>query len=454
MAEGVVFLVAPLALALFGLPAAWASPVDRFSVAARFSAAFVTGVVVYTVWLTLLSAAGVRWSGSVVVLPLGTGSAALALVLARRMRTRSHDSVEAAATEPGTTTWIVGAIALVAGSAHLALTALMSRATSIDYLYFWGVKAQRFAEIGGIDAAMLAEPFAVHMHSNYPPLVPLVYGWGIEAAGRLPWQFGLATCAIWLVVAVPLLRELLARRLSPDEATMASSFWFLAFALAVPASYSAGNAEPPLVLFSSVAIAALLSDAPGDAGNARWLASVALAGVVLTKNEGVVVFALIVAGALGGDVLRGVRGARLVRRGSAIALVPLAALGSWILFEALRGLPLRDATREEAGRIFLGRAGEVTIEFVKHLGAGSYWIAWSLAVFLVALSWRRWRTLLPAIVPAVGILVFLFVYYLHFRGEDLSAWVEWTMPRVSLSALGAAILAAACASGSYRDSES
>ncbi|MCM2315364.1 MAG: hypothetical protein NDJ92_09470 [Thermoanaerobaculia bacterium] len=442
MAEGTLFFLAPLALSLFGLPAAWASPVDRFSPAGRFSAAFVTGVVAFTVWLTILSTAGIRWSAVSVVLPLGGGSLALAVVLARRVPPRSPGGGE-----PRTLAWILGVASFAIGSGHLALAALTSRATSMDYLYFWGVKALRFARIGGIDASLLAEPFASHMHSNYPPLVPLVYGWGIEVAGALSWQFGLATCAIWLMAAVPLLRDLLAMRLPPDEATMASSFWFLAFALAVPAAYSAGNAEPPLVLFSSVAIAALLSAAPGrEGGSARWLALIALAGVLLTKNEGVIVYALIAAGALAGDVLGGLRGAQLSRRAASITIFPLAALGSWLLFEVLHGVPMHDVTREQAGELSLSHAGSVAVEFFRNLDAGSGWIAWALAVAVIAVSWRRWRLLLPAIVPALGILLFLFVYYLHYRGESLGVWVSWTMPRVSLSALGAAIVGAAFAS--------
>lgn len=441
MAEGFLFLLAPLALALFGLPAAWASPVDRFSPAGRFSAAFVTGVVAFTVWLTILSTVGIRWRAVSGILPLGALSIFLAVVLARRA-SRGAPGVG----DPGTLAWIVGVASFAVGSGHLALAALTSRATSMDYLYFWGVKAQRFTQLGGIDASLLAEPFASHMHSNYPPLVPLVYGWGIEVAGALSWQFGLATCAIWLMAAVPLLRDLLAMRLPPDEATMASSFWFLAFALAVPAAFSAGNAEPPLVVFSSIAIAALLSAAPGGDGGARWLALIALAGVLLTKNEGVIVYALIVAGALAGDLLGGLRGVRLARRAAAMIFVPLAALGSWLLFEALRGVPMSDVTREQAGELSLSRAGSVAVEFFRNLDAGSGWVAWALAIAVIAASWRRWRALLPAIVPALGILLFLFVYYLHYRGESLGVWVSWTMPRVSLSALGAAIVGAAFAS--------
>lgn len=442
MAEGVVFLLAPLALALFGLPAAWATPVDRFSAAGRFSAAFVMGVVVFTVWLTLLSTVGIRWSAASVVAPLAIGSIAGAIVLSRRVALAGNDGGET-----GTVAWLAGGLALAAGSGHLVLMALTSRATSIDLLYFWGVKAQRFAELGAIDATLLADPLAVHMHSNYPPLLPIVYAWGIGLAGRLPWQMALASCAVWLVAGVPLLRDLLGRVMHRDEATMASSFWFLAMALAVPASLSAGNAEPAMVLFSSVAVAALLER------SARWLAVVALAGIVLTKNEGLVVFALIAGAAVARDILEGTRGARLARRAAAVVLVPLAALGAWLLFEALHGVPMEDVTREKAGVMALGRAGEVAAGMMKNLDAGSAGIAWLVAALLIAKSWRRWRALLPAIAPALGTLAFLFVYYLHFRGDGLDVWMRWTMPRVSLGALAAALVGAAFAGAREPDAE-
>jgi hypothetical protein len=250
---------------------------------------------------------------------------------------------------------------------------------------------------------------------------------------------GLASCVVWLLAGVPLIRELLARRLHRDEATAASSFWFIALALALSASLSAGNAEPAMVLFASVAVAALLER------SAPWLASIALAGVVLTKNEGVVVFALIAAAAVARDLLEGLRGAALVRRAAPLVLVPLGALGAWLLVEALHGVPMSDATREKAGALAVGRAGEVAVGMLKNLDAGSAWIAWLVAVVVLAASWRRWRALLPALVPAAGTLAFLFVYYLHFRGEGLDVWMRWTMPRVSLSALAAALVGAAFA---------
>ena len=90
-----------------------------------------------------------------------------------------------------------------------------------------------------------------------------------------------------------------------------------------------------------------------------------------------------------------------------------------------------------------GRAGEVAIEFLRHFEAGSAWIAWVVAVGVLAFAWRRWRELLPALLPTIGVLVFLFVYYLHFREAGLADWIRWTMPRVSLSALGAALVGAA-----------
>ncbi|MBI2215247.1 MAG: hypothetical protein HYU52_16480 [Acidobacteria bacterium] len=439
MADGVTFLVAPLALAIFGLPAAWMHPVSRFSAPGRFSAAFVAGTVVYTVWLTLLSAAGIRWSDASVIVPLTLLSIGGALVLARR-----KVGTEVGEAESGSLVWWAAAISIASGTGHLVLMALTSRATSVDYLYFWGVKAQRFAALGGIDTALLTDPLAVHMHSNYPPLVPIVYAWGISLAGRLPWQMGLASCAAWLLAGLPLLRDLLARRLHRDEATLAASFWFLALALALPAALSAGNAEPPMVLFVSVAIAALLE------GSSRWLAIVALSGVVLTKNEGLIVFLLIAAGGIARDLAEGARGARLVRRAAPMLLVPLAALGSWLLLEALRGVPMGDATRERAGELALGRAGDVVAGMVRNLDAGSAGLAWLVAVAIFVAARRRWRALLPAIVPAAGTLAFLFVYYLHFRGDELDTWMRWTMPRVSLSALAAALVGAAFAAAPDR----
>jgi hypothetical protein len=437
MAENLNFLVSPLLLALFGLPAAFVSNVRRESPGVRLALAFLAGTVAYVIWCTVMSLFAVTWSVVSVALPLGVVSVAGAYVASRRSaEDREH---------PERTGWDALALAVGAGATlHLVLMAAMARATSSDFFFFWGPKAMAFAEARGLDAAYLASPWTVHAHAPYPPLVPVVTTWGIELAGRLPWRAALVASVMWVVLAYPVVLRGLRSRLPAGEATLASGVWMTGIALAVAGSYSAGNAEPPLIFYTTVAIVALIAREGTFPG---WVAPLAACGMVLTKSEGLVLWVLIVAGAGLREILERTRLRELARRLSGIVVAPPLALGTWIAFQLRNDLVLSDPAREAIGEVSLGNLLPAVVESVRYLEAGSGWIAWVLAGVVIAFSWRGWRAVLPALAVAFGMLGFMLVYYLHYQGDSLGIWVSWTLPRVSLTALSAALLAAAVASG-------
>jgi hypothetical protein len=325
----------------------------------------------------------------------------------------------------------------------MILLALTARSTSIDFFYFWGVKAIEFAEFGGIDASYLGSRAAVHAHAPYPPLVPLVMAWGIDVAGYLPWRAGLVSMAMWLLLAYPIVVKGLRSRLPVGEATIASGVWLVGMSLALTRANSAGNAEPALVFFATIAIVALTAP---EQVFPRWVAPLALCGVVLTKSEGVIIWVLLVAGVLLRD-LAGKRGfVEPLRELSGIIVSPAVALGAWFAFLLRYGLPFGDAARETIGQVSLAKLVPAVVESVRWMDAGSGWFTWVVAAVVIALSWRSWRTVIPALAVVVGVLGFLLAYYLHYQGDALGKWVSWTLPRVSLTALSAALLAAAVAS--------
>jgi len=183
-----------------------------------------------------------------------------------------------------------------------------------------------------------------------------------------------------------------------------------------------------------------------------WVPVVAASGLVLTKSEGLVIWALLVIGAALRDLVEK-KGARKIMTGlSGLTFVPPLVWMTWYMFLVRNGLPTSDAARESIGVISMSNLVPAIIESAWNLEAGSGWIAWGVAAIVMALSWRAWKVSSPALTVTLGILGFLLVYYLHYQGEALGSWVRWTLPRVSLSALSAAILAAAVASGSNRTS--
>src|SRR5262249_6621584 len=156
---------------------------------------------------------------------------------------------------------------------YLAVCFGSTAASSADFLYFWGVKAVRFASNRGIDAAFMGHPFTIHATRDYPPLVPIVDAWGVLAAGRMPWRLAPFFSGLWFFAAVPILFERCRRRLGDASAAAVTAFWTVALSISLVASFSAAGAEPPLVLFESVAVAWLLTEEPGES---RFIPIVAL----------------------------------------------------------------------------------------------------------------------------------------------------------------------------------
>jgi hypothetical protein len=224
---------------------------------------------------------------------------------------------------------------------------------------------------------------------------------------------------------------------------MASGVWILGVSLGVASSFSAGNAEPPLLFFTTVAVVALIAR---EDAFPPWVAPVAACGIVLTKSEGVVLWVLLVGGVVVRDLIERKRFAEIVRSLSGIVLLPPLALATWNAYLIRHGIPISDSARESLGVISFGNLVPATVESLRNMEAGSGWIAWGLAALVLAMSYRGWRTVLPALTVTFGILGFLLVYYLHYQGSALADWVRWTLPRVSLTALSAALLAAAVAS--------
>jgi hypothetical protein len=210
---------------------------------------------------------------------------------------------------------------------------------------------------------------------------------------------------------------------------------------ALAASCSAGNAEPPLLLYETVALAAVLANPERH----RFLAAVALCGAVLSKTEGALGAALILLGlaASGGRRWPPQRRKTL----AVLALATASAAAGWLLLRLAFGLPLTDPIREPAFRLSFQHLGAILAAVPSGLAAGTRGLA--LLVPLAILAWtgaRRWREAAPALTLAGGLLAFLGFYYLHVVG-DPARLIGWTLPRVSIPALSALILAAGVTSG-------
>ena len=168
MKETLLFAAAHALLVPLGVAAAFHPSVRPLGAAARTAAAFAAGAVGLTVEAILYGALGVRWTVAALGLPLFAVSAALAGAWRRRA---PETSGRARKPSPG----IAAAALLASGAAcvHLVAKLVSARDTSVDFVFFWGVKAARFAQAGGFDVSLLGSPFFLHAAPDYPPLAPV-----------------------------------------------------------------------------------------------------------------------------------------------------------------------------------------------------------------------------------------------------------------------------------------
>lgn len=435
MIAGLEFLASQLALAIFGAGAGFHPSVRSMSLASRVAVSLCAGAVALTLEALLFSLVGMPWTIPGLSLPLLFLSAACA-VRWRRLPFPPREPFHA-----GLAVALWSGLVCGAALIFLVLSFSSSSATSTDFLLFWGVKAVRFADARGISADFLRGPFTFHAVPEYPPLLPVVQGWGCLVAGKMPWRIAPIVSAMWLALGIPIVLERCRRVLRDDAAASVTCFWTAALSISLAYSYSGGNAEAPLLFFETVALVWLMTEqGPSEP---RFVPMVALCGAALTKVEGSAAVALIAAGTLLRWDRRGL--ARSAARALFLAAVPAAAVGAWFLYQASRKLPVGYRAHGALFDLHPNNLGGTLTAMLQSLNAGSFWAPWVLALLFLLLFPEAWRRVAPALLLIAGLLAFFLFDYLHDAAVPRIR-ISWTLPRVSQPALSAAILAAGLAS--------
>ena len=430
MSASLRFLLAELALAALGGGIAFHPSVRAMSYASRFTISLCAGAVALTLEATVYSLNGIAWTLPGLSVPLVLLSAACAAWWRRRPCEPRRPPVLRR------TVLIWSSVAVAAALLFLALSLALSAATSMDYLLFWGVKAVRFASHRGIDVEFLRDQFSIHAVPEYPPLVPIVEAWGCLAAGRMPWRTVPGLSLLWIVAAIPILFDRCRRRMSDEAAAALVACWTAALSVSLAYSMSGGNAEAPLLCFESIAVAWLLTE---RAGESRLVPVLALCAAALTKVEGLAaVFFLAVGAAIGSEERPRWKSAA---RSLALAGWPVAAAGVWFFYQTSIGMPAGYRSHGELLRLYPDNLPRILQALVDSLNGGSFWLPWALAVVLLVRHASAWRRAAPALALACGLLLFFVFDYLHDK-DDPAERIGWTAPRVTQSALSAAILAA------------
>jgi hypothetical protein len=432
-----LFLAGELSVVAFGLPAAFHPLCRPFPWFARLAAAFLFGAVALSVEAIVFSLIGVEWSTATIGVPLVFFSAVATSIL--RARDFGAEPAPDEDARGSGAVLVVASLVIALAFAHLAFATLAARATSADYLLFWGVKGVRFANARGIDVSFLTLPLAIHAHTNYPPLVPIQYAWGAIGAGSFPWRGGLLTMPIWFAATASLLYGIMRVRLTRKRAVCAVALWSVLLASSLVVSYSAGSAEPELLAFETIAVAAVVF--PRD--RAGWLiAGVALGGAMLSKNDAAIGGSVLVAGALAAELIarRRISAADL----ASLIVVPLALFSTWPLFECFRRVPMIDVGRETFATFSFRFVGQIAKALAENLAVGTSGISWIVLLILIAVGWKRWPLFLPAMAFAVAVVTLFAAYYLLHPG-DPTVWIRNSYPRLIQPALSALVIAATLA---------
>ena len=386
------FVAGVVAMSLFGGFTWRLDVVRKMELPARIAIAFAVGMVVGGVVMFGYSVVGIPWRRWTLSLPLIAGAALFS------------PARDAPAKAGGTPALLVFILLTVYGVAT-------ARETTPDLLFFWGPKAQRFWMYQKIDVEFLKFPHYYLMHPDYPPLQPLVYAFGSLAAHRFSWWGALFTTPLFVLAAALAFRGFTRNR------------WFTILLAAIlgygiALGRAAGGADPLLYLFEVIALCALTFS------DDSTIASIALAGAVLTKLEGAAFAAVVMVALL------------ITRRRILTVIAPAIALIAWILFVRRNGL--LDFYRGRNQPLHFEQLG-----LVLRTTLGAFVLPWIASIAPLALG-RNWKRAALPLLVAAGSLAYAIFFYLH--EPDPTFWIRSSAQRVLITPVIALVVAGAAAS--------
>ncbi|HVE66011.1 MAG TPA: hypothetical protein VNC59_05480 [Thermoanaerobaculia bacterium] len=425
MRAGHVWLATFAFFPLVGAPLLKHPVFRRFGLVSRVVLAGGIGMVIVSWTMTVFALAGVRW-GPPLILVSVVVAFALRLTLSGGSesvpspRERGEGPGEGRAATP------VAALAIIAVSLLAALAATVAaRSTSLDLLLFWGPKAQQFAAARTIDVKFLTAPYIDYMHVYYPPLVTNVFALGAMVAGRFAWGAATLTFPLLLAATAFGLPGIVRTAARSPAAYGTTALVVSALSLLGIHASVAGNAEPFLLFFETLALALLLTPFARTAAG-QLLAGLLLAGAAGAKVEALpfvgaaVVFFFIVEPAA-----RRSPGPTLARLlgPAALSLLP------WFAFGASRKLFYGYYSYGRFLEIHWEHFGSVLSGFGTAFWNAGYALPFVVPFVVLLLTRGKTRRAIVPLGVAVALAAFFTFTYLH-SGTDPRVWIGWSAARI------------------------
>ena len=302
-------------------------------------------------------------------------------------------------------------IAILALGVYAAATLLQLNLHS-DFLYHWGVKGHRFALAQGIDAAFLSAPSNLHLHPDYPLMVPSLYAITATLAGT----FDPRSMGLWSALAFALclmawhgswtLRGLTRAARQPALAGLAllGMMFGIGYQLA-------GGADWMLCLAVAAALIPLTAEQPGPATD-RQVALIA-AFAAASKIEGVVLAALL----LSLHCVRRLRSLPKERQGRALGLalwrsawLPALVIGLWAMLCLRYGWWNDSRQSVSATAEMLDRLPRIAEALWQSLWTVNWHGLPLLLAALPAFLWsRRWRPVAMLLLAQLGFYLVVYI---------------------------------------------
>jgi hypothetical protein len=289
-----------------------------------------------------------------------------------------------------------------------------------DLAFTWGPKAIRWFRAGGLDPDVLKT--WPQLTVDYPPLQTLLLSFSNLFAHQFPWWAAVLAGPLFMIATLAVIRIW-----SGDA--LGTMLVAAAFAYTFSLAYTHGCAEPPLLLFETIAIAALVFIK--EEKTQTFLIALALAGSVYTKLEGttfaIAVFLTIL----------------LVKRRPKQAFLAVAAaallFAAWMTFVFKNGLYYMYSG---ATLPIHWSALPITLKTLAKVAKFElWWLPYLVPLALIAIgNWRR--ALLPLSIAFLtcGATVYFYIHY-----PDPVWWIESSSPRVILTPMLALLVGAMAA---------
>ena len=400
-------LLAYLVLPLVGLVVWRLDFIRTMTPGPRWALATASGALIVALLMSAMSVVGIEWSRTV-IFPL-----LLILAIAGVKGARGTQWI-------ATPRWTLPLIATAIFFAFNLYGVLTARSSCGDLAFTWGPKAIRWFRAGGLDPAVLHT--WPQLTVDYPPLQTLLLSFSNLFSHQFAWWAAVLGGPFFFFFTL-----LLVRAWTKDDAGTLLFAGALTYAFTL--AYPAGCAEPPLLLFETIAIAALtfLEDKRAQ----TFLVSLALAGAVFTKLEGTT-FAIAV-------FLTILIVQRQPKR-AFITIAPAALLfGAWMTFVFTNDLLYMYGGAKMP--IYWSTLPVVLKTLAKVAKFELYWLPYLIPIALIAIgNWRR--ALVPVSIAflTTGATIYFYVHY-----PDPVWWIESSSPRVILTPLLALLLGAIAA---------